>query len=99
MTQQQQPFDDQQPDEESTLARLYRQLNRVAALREQMRTHPQDQQDRDALRQWQAERLGRTHRDLLESKRYGPAAQFFLTVTEKLAERFVGLQPLSLGAH
>ncbi|WP_323970694.1 FFLEELY motif protein [Aeromonas hydrophila] len=79
MTQQQQPFDDPQPDEESTLARLYRQLNRVAALREQMRTHPQDQQDRDTLRQWQADRLGRTHRDLLESKRYGPAAQFFLT--------------------
>ncbi|CAD7539523.1 FFLEELY motif protein [Aeromonas hydrophila] len=79
MTQQQQPFDDPHPDEESTLARLYRQLNRVAALREQMRTHPQDQQDRDALRQWQADRLGRTHRDLLESKRYGPAAQFFLT--------------------
>ena len=42
-----------------------------ARLREQMRTHPQDQQDRDALRQWQADRLGRTHRDLLESKRYG----------------------------
>ncbi len=51
----------------------------MAALREQMRTHSQDQHDRDALRQWQADRLGRTHRDLLESKRYGPAAQFFLT--------------------
>ncbi|EFK88702.1 hypothetical protein HMPREF9543_04495 [Escherichia coli MS 146-1] len=29
----------------------------------------------------------------------GESAQFFLTVTEKLAERFVGLQPLPLGAH
>lgn len=76
MTQEKQPSDDHHLDEESTLGRLYRQLNQVAALREQMRTHPQDQQDRDALRQWQADRLGRTHRDLLESKRYGPAAQF-----------------------
>ncbi|MDX7694795.1 FFLEELY motif protein [Aeromonas dhakensis] len=79
MTQEKQPSDDHHLDEESTLGRLYRQLNQVAALREQMHTHPQDQQDRDALRQWQADRLGRTHRDLLESKRYGPAAQFFLT--------------------
>ena len=67
------------PDDESTLGQLYRQLNRVAALREQMRSHPQDMQDRDCLRQWQADRLGRTHRDLLESDRYGPAARFFLT--------------------
>ena len=67
------------PDDESTLGQLYRQLNRVAALREQMRSHPQDMQDRDCLRQWQADRLERTHRDLLESDRYGPAARFFLT--------------------
>ncbi|HEH9417219.1 TPA: hypothetical protein SIA31_001219 [Aeromonas sobria] len=66
-------------DDATTLGRLYRQLTRVAALREQMRTHPEDQQDRDRLRQWQADRLGRTHRDLLESDRYGPAAAFFLT--------------------
>lgn len=66
-------------DDDSTLGRLYRQLHRVAALREQMRAHLEDQQDRDRLRQWQADRLGRTHRDLLESDRYGPAAKFFLT--------------------
>ncbi|MGL6150945.1 MAG: FFLEELY motif protein [Aeromonas sobria] len=66
-------------DDATTLGRLYRQLKRVAALREQMRAHPEDQQDRDWLRQWQADRLGRTHRDLLESDRYGPAAAFFLT--------------------
>ncbi|WP_303842979.1 FFLEELY motif protein [Aeromonas sobria] len=66
-------------DDATTLGRLYRQLKRVAALREQMRTHPEDQQDRDRLRQWQADRLGRTHSDLLESDRYGPAAAFFLT--------------------
>ena len=34
-------------DDDSTLGRLYRQLKRVAALREQMRAHPEDQQDRD----------------------------------------------------
>jgi hypothetical protein len=78
MTQETHIADDPQADE-STLGRLYRQLNRVASLREQMRTHPEDQQDRDSLRQWQADRLGRTHGDLLKSKRYGAAAAFFLT--------------------
>ena len=79
MTQETHIADDPEADDESTLGRLYRQLNRVASLREQMRTHPEDQQDRDSLRQWQADRLGRTHGDLLQSKRYGPAAHFFLT--------------------
>ena len=66
-------------DDASTQTRLYSQLNRVASLREQIRTHPQDRADRDRLRQWQADRLGRTHHDLLQSERYGPAAEFFLT--------------------
>lgn len=79
MTQETRLSDDPQSEDESTLGRLYRQLNRVASLREQMRNHPEDQQDRDRLRQWQADRLGRTHRELLESERYGPAAEFFLT--------------------
>ena len=78
MTQETRLSDDPQSEDESTLGRLYRQLNRVASLREQMRNHPEDQQDRDRLRQWQADRLGRTHRDLLEGGRYGPAAGFFL---------------------
>jgi hypothetical protein len=34
---------------------------------------------RIALREWQANRLARTHADLLESPRYGNAALFFLT--------------------
>jgi len=34
---------------------------------------------RAALRAWQASRLARTHRDLLESPRFHDAAQFFLT--------------------
>ncbi len=32
-----------------------------------------------SLRAWQAERLARTHRDLLDSRRFKAAAQFFLT--------------------
>lgn len=31
------------------------------------------------LRKWQSKRLARTHADLLASKRYAPAARFFLT--------------------
>ena len=31
------------------------------------------------LRQWQAARLARTHKDLLEDRRYRPAAEFFLS--------------------
>jgi hypothetical protein len=34
---------------------------------------------RGLLRAWQAGRLGRTHRDLLDSPRFGAAAKFFLT--------------------
>ncbi len=34
---------------------------------------------RQALREWQAARLARTHADLLASRRYGPAADFFLS--------------------
>ena len=30
------------------------------------------------LKAWQAERLARTHADLLESERYGPAGEFFM---------------------
>ena len=31
------------------------------------------------LKTWQSARLARTHRDLLDSKRYGPATRFFVT--------------------
>lgn len=59
--------------------RLHHYLQQVSALRETLRAHPDDAKARDALRTWQAERLGRTHQDLMQSKRYGPAAHFFLT--------------------
>ncbi len=35
--------------------------------------------DMALLRTWQMERLKRTHADLLESERYGPASRFFLS--------------------
>jgi len=47
-------------------------------LRSAVRSDPLLARDRIALRAWQAARLARTHRDLLESPRYGPAASFFL---------------------
>lgn len=54
-------------------------LKQVATLRASMQAHPEDARDRDRLRQWQAQRLAYTYADLLESKRYAPAARYFLT--------------------
>lgn len=58
---------------------LREHLARAKALRTAINASPADAQDRLRLRAWQAERLARTHRDLLESPRYGPAAAFFLS--------------------
>jgi hypothetical protein len=54
-------------------------LARAKALRRAINASPADARDRLRLRAWQAERLARTHRDLLESPRYGSAAAFFLS--------------------
>lgn len=67
------------PADSSPQTRLHHYLQQVSALRETLRAHPDDAKMRDALRTWQAGRLGRTHQDLMQSKRYGPAAHFFLT--------------------
>jgi hypothetical protein len=48
-------------------------------LRAAIRAAPELARDRNALREWQAQRLARTHRDLLASPRYGAAAAFFLS--------------------
>jgi hypothetical protein len=48
-------------------------------LRRAINASPADARDRLCLRAWQAERLAATHRDLLASPRYGPAAAFFLS--------------------
>jgi len=58
---------------------LRQQIDRAKALRTVHRSDPQGSAKRRALREWQQERLSRTYRDLLESPRYGPAAEFFLS--------------------
>lgn len=67
------------PSDQPPLERIERDLKQVAELRALMQAHPEDARDRDRVRQWQAQRLECTYGDLLESKRYAPAARFFLT--------------------
>lgn len=61
----------------ATLLRAH--LARAKTLRAGANAAREDAQDRLRLRAWQAQRLGRTHRDLLESDRYGAATAFFLS--------------------
>jgi hypothetical protein len=58
---------------------LLKQLDRSALLRLRTLEDAGFCQRRRALRAWQASRLARTHRDLLENPRFHDAAQFFLT--------------------
>lgn len=58
---------------------LLRELDRSALLRARTLEDDGFSERRAALRAWQASRLARTHRDLLESPRFRDAAQFFLT--------------------
>src|SRR5208282_4433780 len=57
---------------------LLTELDRSEALRARTREDPEFNGKRVLLRVWQAGRLARTHRDLLESRRFHDAAQFFL---------------------
>jgi flavin-binding protein dodecin len=57
---------------------LLTELDRSEALRARSREDPEFNGKRVLLRVWQAGRLARTHRDLLESRRFHDAAQFFL---------------------
>ena len=59
--------------------RLEAQLFRAAQVRTATRRDHVARNARLRLREWQAARLARTHSDLLRHKRYGAAAQFFLT--------------------
>lgn len=59
--------------------RLLDQLDRTAGLKARGADDAVFAARRTAFRLWQAGRLARTHADLLESPRYGAAAQFFLT--------------------
>jgi hypothetical protein len=58
---------------------LLAELDRSAALRARVVEDAGFSRRRALLRAWQAARLARTHRDLLESRRFGAAAEFFLT--------------------
>jgi hypothetical protein len=58
---------------------LLAELDRSEALRARTGEDEAFGRRRALLRDWQAARLGRTHRDLLESPRFGAAAKFFLT--------------------
>ena len=58
---------------------LLTELDRSAELRARVVEDAAFSERRSALRAWQAARLARTHRDLLESRRFHDAAQFFLT--------------------
>jgi hypothetical protein len=66
-------------DKPAAVQRLRDHLTDVRRLRESIRETPALARDRLALRDWQAQRLARTYRDLLDSPRYGPAAAFFLS--------------------
>jgi len=67
------------PGKDDLCAFLRQQIDRAKSLRAGHRTDPQGGAKRRLLREWQQERLSRTYRDLLDSPRYGPAAEFFLS--------------------
>lgn len=65
-------------DKQHYAALLRSNLSHARSLRCASAISREDQADRNRLREWQSLRLARTHRDLLDSPRYGPAARFFL---------------------
>ncbi len=67
------------PEKANAVRRLREHLADVRRRREAVRQTPALARDRLALREWQTVRLARTHRDLLDSPRYGAAAAFFLS--------------------
>ncbi|MDS4072219.1 MAG: hypothetical protein RKL24_03610 [Defluviicoccus sp.] len=68
------------PDEKHDYAIVLREsLAKAKALRMAANAQPDATAERLRLRRWQAERLARTHADLLENPRYSAAAQFFLS--------------------
>jgi len=58
---------------------LLTELDRSAELRARVVEDAAFSERRALVRAWQAARLARTHRDLLESRRFHAAAEFFLT--------------------
>jgi hypothetical protein len=66
-------------DKALIIARVTAQIARAANLRAAASSDPKAMAARQKLRAWQAERLARTHADLVAHPRFGDAAQFFLT--------------------
>lgn len=58
---------------------LRTQLARAKGLRERANADAERARQRLLLREWQAQRLTRTHHDLLDSPRFGVGAHFFLS--------------------
>lgn len=71
--------DDPHTDKALAAADLRRHLAHAKALRRAADDDSGQAGDRLRLREWQAARLARTHRDLLDSPRYGKGAAFFLS--------------------
>jgi hypothetical protein len=67
------------PGKDDLSAFLRQQIDRAKSLRTGRGSDSQGSAKRRLLREWQQERLSRTYRDLLDSPRYGPAAEFFLS--------------------
>jgi hypothetical protein len=66
-------------NKEDIIERLLRQLDRADEVRRALRADDEAVLRRDRLRRWQADRLSRTHADLLASRRFGETAAFFLS--------------------
>jgi hypothetical protein len=64
---------------DSPAGRLASALQRVIDLRAQLVADHDRVEAWRAVKRWQSERLRRTYRDLLESKRYAAACEFFLS--------------------
>ena len=70
---------DAAPCRATLVAALRQHLHAAKALRQNARGDPASEAARQQLRAWQAERLAKTHADLLASPRCGAAARFFLS--------------------
>ncbi len=70
---------DEEHTREGAARRLRLELDRNRALREERARDRAAEKGMQLLREWQVERLKRTHADLLASPRYHSAAAFFLS--------------------
>jgi hypothetical protein len=95
-------------EKHDVLRRLTANVETAARLRASAKASDRASSARDELRKWQADRLSRTHADLLASAEYGDAARFFLTdlygpgdLTNRdaLVQRVVPIMAKMLSAH